>query len=229
MIKELDFNSEWYNSRAMEFKVSDDETDNLIQEMTDTLNNLEDRVYLCANEIGRSERAFAIKFEDGIKFFFNPVVQSRKEPKLVREIENGVEYIIPRSSELSICYQDSTGKVVANKFVEPVSLIVGRALDCIDGLHVIDYGLEIIPEFDSASEDEKAEVIKAYIDSLGEYKDHLDEELQNDESTKNEWTSYKYAKAKAEGTINFLEETPKPNRKQRRTLKKLLKKLSGGK
>jgi len=229
MIKTIDYNNEAFNSRAEEFNVFNDETSDLISDLKDTLLSLENKVFLCANEIGRKERAFGIRFEDEVKLFFNPVFQDKKDPKLVRELDEvtNKEYIMPRFSDVTICYQDELGKTVATKFKEPASLIVCKAMDFIDGLHDSDFGLEVLPEFDSATDEERQEVIDMYIEYLTNLGQQLDAELQMDEDVKDEWNAYRFAKAKAEGKIETFEDKPgvKLNRAQRRYLKKFKNKL----
>lgn len=227
MIKTIDYNTDVFNSRAEEFDVYDDSTGELIDDILDTIKTLDNKVFLCANEIGRKERAFGIKFENETKLFFNPVFQEKKEPKLVRELDEitGKEYIMPRFADVTICYQDECGKVVATKFKDPASLIVCKAMDFIDGLHDSDFGLEVLPEFDEASDEEREEVLNLYLDYLTNLGAQLDAELQENDEVKAEWNAYRFAKAKAEGKIETFNDTPKLNRKQRRFLAKFSKKI----
>jgi len=231
MIKELITDKSFLDERAMEWDVRKEQelSTELVQNLSDTLKSLPNRYYLCSNEIGYHERAFAIKFSDEIKIFMNPIFQSKGNLKLVRELDplTNKEYIIPRYTDVTVCYQNCMGKIEANKFNEQASVVVSQAMDCLEGVHSSDYGLEVIPEFDLATEEEREEVINAYLESIKKTRDELDRDLQEDEETKEEWNYYRFVRDKNEGKIETvdLEEQPKFNRKQRRLLDKLIKKF----
>lgn len=236
MIRELDFDSDIYFSRANEYdttgKLKEEviKPEELISDLKDTLKSLPDKTYLCANEIGLNIRAFCVKFGDEYKVFINPMFQTKDKIKLIREVyyPTKKEYIIPRFTESTICYQNESCKVIANKLNSEASIVFNQAVDCLDGIHVIDYGLEIIPEFDEASEEERLEVIEAYLDNLQNFADNLDEDLQKEEEIKDQWDYFKYLRARNKGEIEIEKvEAPeiKMNRAQRRSYKKLFNKL----
>ena len=220
MIKEFDYNSEFFNERADECLIEEE----LVNDLKDTLQNLPDRTYLCANEIGVNKRMFAIRFDTDILIFVNPVYQDRGEFELIRETEPSTskEFILPRCKEITLCYQDDKGETKATKFNEDASPVISQAMDCLDGIHAYDYGLEIIPEFDEATDEERMEVIKMYLNSLKDLELEFDKDLSEDEETKRIWKSFKFRKAVADGEVQ-LDDTPSPtlNRKERRLISKL--------
>lgn len=230
MIKELD--KTYYESRAKEFEVTKDMEDEtvtqMIEDLTDTLKSLPDRYYLCANEIGYNLRAAVVRFEDEYLEFLNPLFQEKLEPSMIREVDpdTGKEYIVPRFKNCMITYQTKTGEVKTTRLGEDASIVFCQLNDCLNGLHDPDYGLEVIPEFDQATDEERAEVVDAYLKGLTELADEMDKDLSEDDELKKYWTKFKFDEAVAEGKVEFDKEEEQPlNRKQRRMINKLAKKL----
>ena len=226
MIKELNYELDLYNERADEFDIK--ENKELITDLIDTLKAQNDKVWLCANEIGENKRAIAVKFGDDVKVFSNPVYQVRDNFELVREKYRDKEYIIPRYKDITLCYQDEEGEVKATKFNEDASPFLSQAMDCLDGIHTDDYGLEVIPEFDKATDEEREQLLSMYINSLKDLEYTLDKDLSSDEETKGVWKEFKFNKALVNGEVQLEKEDQsekKLNRKQRRLLDKFTKKL----
>jgi peptide deformylase len=116
----------------------------------------------------------------------NPAIQSKDKLIIYREEDplTGKEYFIPRFTQISLVFQDCLGKVRGLKMNEAASIIVCQAMDALNGILISDYGLEVLPEFDSASEEEKKEVLSMYAESLSQAYKELDADLSNNEETK---------------------------------------------
>lgn len=229
MIKEIDYSSDLYFDRANEYDIKED--GKIVQDLKDTIASIPERVYLCANEIGEDKRAFAVKFGDEVRVFSNPVYQDRDQLKLVREKDYSTdkEFIIPRYDNITLCYQDEAGETKATKFNEDASPVICQAMDCLDGIHATDYGLEVIPEFDEASEEDKAEVIQMYINSIKDLDYMLDKDLSEDEEIKGLWKNFKFNRAVSTGEVQLdKEEEPERhfNRRERRLLDKFARKMA---
>lgn len=233
MIKDLVFD---ISTRADEYDVLEEDslTTQMIQDLSDTLeelNKTSGQVFLTSNQIGYNKRAFAIKFVDEIKFFFNPMIIKRSDVVLSRERDytNGKEYLVPRYKEVILNYQNSLGAPKANKFTDEASIVVGMAVDLLDGVLTSDWGLELIPEFDQAPKEEQQEVIDRYIKSLTEFRDKLDEDLSNGEDQE-KYKAIKFMKGVSDGSIQLdRPKEPKLNRSQRRSLSRLIKKITAKK
>lgn len=233
MVKEIVTDLEKLSERAQEFDVKEDDkkTTEIIQALDDTINDVfekDHRLYLTSNQIGYSERAFVIKFVDDNKFFFNPIIKSRKGLVFSRERDylTGTEYIVPRNTEIILNYQNCLGQVKGNKFEGAAAIAVSGAIDALEGLLISDWGLEITPEFDMASEEEQKELLAYYIQSLNEYRDALDKDLSEGENKK-EYEAIKFMKGVADGSVELAKpDTPKMNRAQRRGLEKMIKKIA---
>ena len=187
------------------------------QDLTDTIETLEDRIFLCSNEIGRNERAFALKFKDGVHLYFNPSFISRDKIFINREVDilTGKEYFIPRWSEVSIAYQDENGTVHANKMNEVASVVVNQAMNLLDGIFTSDIGLEIIPEFDEMTEEEKKEILSGYIEEIEDLGIMMDNDLSGDSETHDQWSAAKFIQGVADGTIKTEKDPPSNNEQKR--------------
>lgn len=226
MVKDLVTDVNELSIRAVEWDVlanGQKKSVELVQDLCDTLETLDDRLFLTANQIGHKERAFAIKFKDETEVFMNPAIQSKDKLIIYREEDplTGKEYFIPRFTQISLVFQDCLGKVRGLKMNEAASIIVCQAMDALNGILISDYGLEVLPEFDSASEEEKKEVLSMYAESLSQAYKELDADLSNNEETKKTWGAAKFIKSVSEGETK-LEEKPLSNRKKKK-LKKFLK------
>jgi peptide deformylase len=145
-----------------------------------------DLIFLTANQLGFNDRIFMLKLEDGeIKTFFNPAITYfSKEAYLSREKDysNDKEYLIVRNDSVELTFQNKNGTIRKLAFQKPLSALIQSIVDLLDGILQQDSGLEIIPEFDEASDEEREEVIKMYLESLKERNNAMQEEIKNDEN-----------------------------------------------
>lgn len=227
MIRELVTDIEKLSERAKEFEVliDQDKTSELVQDICDTLNSLEDRLYLTANQIGFEERAVGIKLGEETDVLMNPALVKRDKLIINREKDllTGKEYFIPRYNEVEVNFQDSLGKIRALKMTDIVAITMCQAIDALNGLLVTDYGLEVLPEFDEASEEEKAEVLEAYMSSLAKASEDMDKELSKDEETSKIWKNAKFIKGVQDGTITPVKEEKQLSNRKKKKLNKLVK------
>lgn len=205
-MKELNTNVSELTTRAVEFDVraNQDIAIKLVQDLEDALDNNEDLLFVCAQEVGHIERAVDVRFSDDNYIFMNPIVKSQGRITLSREFDriNKKEYIVPRFSLIEIIFQDCLGSIKGVKLEDNAAIIMSQALDMLDGVYPSDLGLEIIPEFDEASPEEQSEVIDAYLKTFMNRFSELDESLKNeDEETRKKWDAIKFMMAKSKGEI----------------------------
>lgn len=143
-------------------------------------------VYLTAPQIDVPIRVFVMNFSGSLKSFVNPVISKTSGFELSREKCNSLdsEYIRPRANSVDVIYQTPLGKIESRKMLGKAAIVFQHALDHLDGLLLSDVGLEITPDFDKASEDDKAELIKMYIDSLDIKRKELEKEIEGDKNLK---------------------------------------------
>ena len=142
---------------------------------------------LSAPAIGYDRRIFCIKFNEEIKTFINPIIMHASGMQLSREKCTSIpnkEFIIPRNNDLEIVYQRPTGKIEGRQIVGLAALVFQHEMQHLDGILLSDLGLEIDEQWDSASEQEKAEVLKAFLDSLDLRSSELDKQIQSDPELK---------------------------------------------
>lgn len=139
---------------------------------------------LAAPQIGYLKRVFCIKFgNNDFRTFVNPIIENNSAFQLSRETCNslpGKTFIRPRFGNLTVFYMTPMGKVESRKIVGRSAIVFQHCLDHLDGLLLQDIGLEIDELFDQASEEEREEVIKAYMESLDIKQKELQAEIQED-------------------------------------------------
>ena len=218
------------STRADECILQDEENLNqTIKWIKDILYSKKDLVSLAAPQIGVNARLFCIKFDGGdIRTFINPMIKSSKGLHLSREscisIPNK-EYIVPRNDEIEVVYQTPIAKIEENIMRDAVGEVFQQMCQLLDGLLISDFGLEIVDEWDSATEEERQEVINAYLDGLKLSSDGLNKAIDQDEDAKKLKNAIDYLEQVQEGKVELYKEEPHLNREQRRQLEKIKKKI----
>lgn len=163
-------------------------------------NNLE---YLTAPQIGYKKRIFCVRYgKNDYRSYINPSISNNIGITIVREICNSIpdkRFVIPRFNKIEIMYfkplKDSPEACIASG---RTAHIMSHCVDHLDGSLTSDIGLEIDDMFDAATDEEREEVIKMYLESLDIRTKQLQEEIQNDEELK-----------KMNDAINFMESVRK--------------------
>lgn len=156
---------------------------------------------LSAPQIGVPIRVFCINFGETVKTFVNPTITKATGLTLSREkcsCQPDREFIRPRNPEIEVIYQTPLGKIESKKLVGMAACVFQHQLDHLDGLLLSDVGMEIFDEYDKATEDERAELIKTYLDSLDIKQKELEKEVDEDETL-----------SKTRDAIKFLEKVQK--------------------
>lgn len=159
----------------------------IINDLKDTLKANKDLVALSAPQLGKKERVFAIKFADGdIRAFINPAIVRTEGMHLSREkaigFDDKEEYIVPRANDVFATYQTPdmmADKCDMNKFTGAVAEVFQQMNDLLNGVLLEDIGLIVLKGWDKASEEEKQEIIKMYLESLGTRKDKIEEVINS--------------------------------------------------
>lgn len=187
-IREIITDIEKLGSRADEIDIK---KGTLVREITHALKDTirgKNLKSLSAPVIGYPYRIFCLNFSDSeIKTFINPVIVSAEGLQLARERCSSIpdkEYIRPRNPKIKVIYQNPTGKILSSEFVGLSAVVFQHEMDHLDGLLLSDVGLEIDEQWDTASDEEKQEVINAYIDALDLKQKELEKEIQEDPDLK---------------------------------------------
>lgn len=143
---------------------------------------------LSAPAIGYDKRIFCLNFSDSeIKTFINPIITNAEGIQLARETCQclpGKEYIRPRNPKIKVMYQNPMGKILSSEFVGLSAVVFQHEIDHLDGLLLSDVGLEIDEQWDAATDEERQEVIEAYLDSIDLRQKELEKEISEDPELK---------------------------------------------
>ena len=160
----------------------------VIKEIKQTLKANKDLVALSAPQLGYNERIFGLKFANNdIQIFINPAIIRTEGNHLSREKSIGMnsdtEYLIFRPEKTFISYQtvkSQPDKCEMNKLEGFASDVFMQMNDLLNGVLIEDVGLEVLPGFDEASDEEKQEIIDMYIEHLKEIQNSVNEAIKKD-------------------------------------------------
>ena len=176
---------------------------------------------LSAPAIGYQRRIFCIDFKDSeIKTFINPIIAHASGISLSKEICSSVpgkKFIRPRSNEIEIIYQRPNGNTESRKMIGLAAYVFQHEIDHLDGLLISDIGLEIDDDFENASEEERQEVIEAYLDSLDMKQQELQNEIESNKELKQLNDGINFLTGVATGKIkleSFAKEVPDEEQKE---------------
>lgn len=208
MIKEIITNLDelGYRCDEIDIRKENNEMRQIILDLKDTLRECKNGVGLAAPQIGYDKRIFVINFNGDLRTFINPVIYEAKGLTLNREgclSLPGKEYIRPRNTEITVMYQTPLGKNESRKLVGLAACVFQHELDHLDGLTLADIGLELDENFDKASEEEKDEVLKAYMDSLDLQQKQVEKEIEEDPELKKQSDAIKFMEKVQKGEIEF--------------------------
>lgn len=143
---------------------------------------------LSAPAIGYNYRIFCLNFSDSeIKTFINPIITNAEGIQLAREKCNCIpdkEFIRPRNPKIKVMYQNPTGKILTCEFLGLSAVVFQHEMDHLDGILLSDVALEIDEQWDKASDEERQEVIEAYLDSIDMKQKELEKEIAEDPDLK---------------------------------------------
>ena len=186
------------------------EVQDIILDIKHTMKQYDDISGLSAIQVGRNKRVICLNFDGNLRSFVNPVITSVEGFELSREKCHsipGKEYIRPRHSKIKVTYQTPLGKIESVEFVGMAARVFQHAIDHLDGLLLSDVGLEITKEFDEATDEERAEVINMYLESIDLSAEQIDKDIEKDEEAKKMSDGVKFMNAVKTGKVK-LEQIP---------------------
>lgn len=173
-------------------------------------------ISLAAPQIGYNRRVFCIRFgESDYRTFVNPIIENNTAFQFARESCSSIPdktFIMPRFGNVSVYFTTPLGKVESSKLVGLAAFKFQHCMDHLNGMILSDIGLEIDEMFDNASEEERAEVLRMYAESLDIRQKELQQQVQEDQELKQIDDASKFiASVKAGETIleNSLNEKSK--------------------
>lgn len=213
---EEDLSKLWNRSE----EVTIEDAQDVVQKLKRALFEREEAVALAAPQLRKKVRIFCIKFSNGdIRAFINPMITKTEGLHFSREnclSIPGKDYIVPRNDRIIAIYQTPTGQVEENIFEGVVGEVFQQMVQMLDGVLISDLGLEVFPEFDDASEEEKNAVLEAYLSSLTNLSKEINEDISNDKLLSETRDAIDFMTAVATGKVELeavTEETPNKEEK----------------
>lgn len=142
---------------------------------------------LSAPQIGYNKRVFCLNFNGDIRTLINPVILNAEGIDLGREKCSSLPdktYLRPRATKITVAFQTPMNKVEQCELIGLAAKVCQHQVDHLDGILLSDIGLEIDGQFERATDENKAAIIKLYLDSLDMQAKQLDEEVESDEDAK---------------------------------------------
>ena len=211
-VKEI-LNLEALNKIGRAQEIDYEKEGKLLREITSNIKRTmrrKDLISLSAPGIGYNKRIFCIDFSDKeIKSFINPVISNAEGIQLVREQCSSIpdkEYLVPRNSIIDVYYETPTGAIKSKRLKDIVAFVFQHEIDHLNGINLEDIGLEIDSDFDSASQEEREEIIEMYLDSLDLRQKYLEEVINEDKELKLVSDRLRFVEALAKGEIAFEEQ-----------------------
>lgn len=142
---------------------------------------------LSAPQIGVYRRIVCLNFNGDIRTFINPIITKANGFELSRETCHSIPnktFIRTRHNNISITYQTPLGKIESVTLFGVAAKEMQHLIDHLDGLLLSDVSLEIDDAFDNATEEERAEVIKYYLEALDLQVEDLNQQVSEDPDAK---------------------------------------------
>ena len=143
---------------------------------------------LTAPQIGYNKRVFCIKFGDtDYRTFVNPMIENNTAFQFSRERCSsipGKDFIIPRFGNVKVFFTTPLGKVESCRLAGMSAFVLQHCVDHLNGMLLSDIGLEVDELFDEATDEDRAEILKMYADSLDIRQKQLEEEMLNNPELK---------------------------------------------
>ncbi len=144
--------------------------------------------YLTAPQIGYRKRIFCIRFgKSDYRTFVNPIVENLSNPCLVPEACYSIpdkKFLMPRFSKVTLWSMTPLGKPESRTFVGMAATTVEHCMHHLDGGLISDVGLELDDLWYSATDEEREEVSKLYLESLDLRNKQMQDEINADKDLK---------------------------------------------
>ena len=140
-----------------------------------------DLVSLTAPQIGYNRRVLCMRFgKKDYRTFINPLIENNTNFQFARETCSsipGKTFVMPRFNNVKLFFTTPLGKVESTKLSGMSAWKFQHCLDHLNGMLSSDIGLEIDEMFDNATDDERAEVLRMYAESLDIRQKDLEAEI----------------------------------------------------
>lgn len=140
-----------------------------------------DLISLTAPQIGYNRRVLCMRFgKNDYRTFINPLIENNTNFQFARETCSsipGKTFVIPRFNNVKLYFTTPLGKVESTKLSGMSAWKFQHCMDHLNGMLSSDIGLEIDDMFDNATDEERAEVLRMYAESLDIRQKDLEAEI----------------------------------------------------
>ena len=163
---------------------------------------------LAAPQIGYRNRIVCLKFGDKQPItYVNPFITKVNGFTLSKEADISIPnktFIVPRNVEVEVQYCTPLGQWMTQKMTGMTAFVMQRMINMLDGLLISDIGLEIDEEWDKATDEERAEVIKAYCESLDITMKDVQKDIEDSDGTlKKVYSAIKFTEGVNSGKVKL--------------------------
>ena len=163
---------------------------------------------LAAPQIGYRNRIVCLKFGDKQPItYVNPFITKVNGFTLSKESDISIPnktFIVPRNVEIEVQYCTPLGQWMTQKMTGMTAFVMQRMINMLDGLLISDIGLEIDEEWDKATDEERAEVIKAYCESLDITMKDVQKDIEDSDGTlKKVYSAIKFVEGVNSGKVKL--------------------------
>lgn len=203
------------------------EVKTLMSDLKNALETEKDAIGISAPQIGKDVRAIALRFTDGVHYFFNPLSARTKDLKIVVESWYGKKYLHPRFNSIEFCYQKANGIPEQMELTDYPAYAFQQHLELLDGVTPDLIGLEVDDEFFNADKETQDAIVTEYLESIQRIQESLKKEIEEDPALRDRQRAIDFQTSVATGeTVTLATQKPKqPNRATRRANAKRTKKL----
>ena len=163
---------------------------------------------LAAPQIGYRNRIVCLKFGDKQPItYVNPFITKVNGFTLSKESDISIPnktFIVPRNVEVEVQYCTPLGQWMTQKMTGMTAFVMQRMINMLDGLLISDIGLELDEEWDKATDEERAEVIKAYCESLDITMKDVQKDIEDSDGTlKKVYSAIKFTEGVNSGKVKL--------------------------
>lgn len=161
---------------------------------------------LCGPQIGIPIRVIVLNIDGRYKALCNPFITEANGFTLAREADPcfpGKQFIVPRYNKIVVNYLNPLGKIESKQLIGLGAYLLQQCVDHLEGIVVDEIGMEVDEDFDNATEDERAQVIKYFMESLDIRYQDLQKEIEEDPEAKKLSDAIKFMQASQRGEIEF--------------------------
>ncbi len=183
------------------------------EQMLEVLNSQENLLGLAAPQIGINKRVIALKFDDKIKFYIDPVVTKKDNYTIIPESCSslpGKEILILRPAEIKVVYTTDEFKYEDNKMLDNAAFLFDQLYNLLDGVTPDEFGLVSDPStcgsLKDLSEEDFKELIEVYKTFIKTKTETFNSSISEDAELQNSYKQLQFAEKVLNGEATLVDQ-----------------------